>query len=64
MKTFLWRIFPVVLIAVRDLLKSRQALAIPVEVAIYIALVVWTVHTFLCQAVSYTHLTLPTTLGV
>ena len=49
MKTFLWRIFPVALIAARGLLKSRQALAIPVEVAIYIALVVWTVHTFLCQ---------------
>ena len=33
MNTFLWRIFPVALIAARGLLKSRQALAIPVEVA-------------------------------
>lgn len=49
MNTFLWRIFPVVLIAVRGLLKSHHALPVPVEVAIYVALVVWTVHTFLCQ---------------
>ena len=49
MNTFLWRVFPVALIAVRGLLKSQHALAVPVEVAVYAALVVWTVHTFLCQ---------------
>ena len=61
MNTFLWRVFPVALIAVRGLLKSQHALAVPVEVAVYVALVVWTVHTFLCQVYLWlkTHSLLP-----
>ena len=64
MNTFLWRVFPVALIAVRGLLKSQHALAVPVEVAVYVALVVWTVHTFLCQVYQWlkTHGLLPMSL--
>lgn len=51
MNTFLWRVFPVALIAVRGILKSQHALAVPVEVAVYAALVVWTVHTLLCRCI-------------
>ena len=36
MNTFLWRVFPVALFAVRGLLKSQHALAVPVEVEVYL----------------------------